>query len=154
MVYSGNMVGIAVLLSLSSTNILAAGFQTSFHSATSLSRGLGGAGVQGDDMADIYYNPAGTTLYSNGQKQGYLMVGDFSNRFTNTGSTQTLNGITLPGTGQSGGIDESVVGMSYQYTAPSNSNSSAGGYSSGTPLVMIMSIVPTGSAADMQSNPN
>ncbi len=92
----------------------ASGFQTSYHSVASFSRGLGGAGVSHDDLADMYYNPAGLSLYEPGTIQFSVGYGSFSNEFENNGST---NSFPAPGpsTGDEDGIDENIPNISFQW---------------------------------------
>lgn len=96
--------------------VWASGFQTTFHSVSSFSRGLGGAGVSGDDLADIYYNPAAASLYEGTGFQIYAGSGNVENTFNNLGSTQTLAGSRLPNVGLAQGLDEDFPGASFQFT--------------------------------------
>ena len=93
----------------------ASGFQTSYHSVSSFSRGLGGAGVSGDDLADFYYNPAGLSVYSPGNYQASLGIGKFSNDFVDKGSSNSLFG---PSDGPEQGIDETLPNFSGQWVLP------------------------------------
>lgn len=91
----------------------ASGFQTSYHSVSSFSRGLGGAGVGGDDLADIYYNPAALNSYRPGSWQIYFGYGRIENDFRNDGSTRSVGPVTFPSDGVEEGINEPTPSFSY-----------------------------------------
>jgi long-chain fatty acid transport protein len=99
-------------LFITSTSLQASGFQTSYHSVSSFSRGLGGAGVSGDDLADFYYNPAALSMYSRGNWQASFGVGNFENDYKDKGSTRSPLG---PSDGPEEGIDEDLLNISGQY---------------------------------------
>jgi len=101
-----------IVLYFSPAALNASGFQSSYHSVSSFSRGLAGAGVSGDDLADFYYNPAALSLYSPGNWQAYLGGGPFENDFKNKGSTRSFGG---PSDGIDDGIDEDILAGSAQW---------------------------------------
>ena len=95
----------------------AGGFQLSQQSPISTGRALGGVGVAGDDLADIFFNPAGATLYSSeAQVGGVYLVTD--NRFDDEGSFVTVGGMPSPATGPSDSIDETALTPSFYYVFP------------------------------------
>ena len=51
------------------TQTYAAGFQLSEQSAIQMGRAMAGAGVVGDDLSAVHYNPAGMTLLSGTRMQ-------------------------------------------------------------------------------------
>lgn len=51
------------------TQTYAAGFQLSEQSATQMGRAMAGAGIVGDDLSAVHYNPAGMTLLSGTRMQ-------------------------------------------------------------------------------------
>jgi long-chain fatty acid transport protein len=104
-----------LVLLFTSASSQASGFQSSFHSVSSFSRGLGGAGVSGDDLADIYYNPASLSLYKPGSWQVYFGYGSIENEFNNKGSSRSVLGTSSPSDGDVQGIDEPTPGFSFVY---------------------------------------
>ena len=109
--------------SLLSTGVYSSGFQVSFQSVSSFSRGAGGAGVAGDDLADIFYNPAGIRLYKDSEFQFFLSRLHIESNFTNTTSSQTIGGVTQPSVGASQGLDFDTSSGGLQYVHKTNGSS-------------------------------
>ena len=83
-----------------------AGFQISEQTVTGLGRAFAGSGVAGDDLSDMFYNPASMALHDERQFQAGLSVLSIDSKFQNQGSTQTLLGSAGPITIPSSGIDD------------------------------------------------
>lgn len=73
---------IAAGLVVASTQALSAGFQISESSVSGLGRAFAGAGVAGDDVSDMFYNPAGMFLAEGRQFQAGVSVIDSKGEFT------------------------------------------------------------------------
>jgi len=67
---------IAAGLVVASTQALSAGFQISESSVSGLGRAFAGAGVAGDDVSDMFYNPAGMFLAEGRQFQAGVSIID------------------------------------------------------------------------------
>ena len=72
------------------TLVHAAGFQLSQHSITMEGRAIAGTGVAGDDLGDLFANPASLTMYDEGEFQTGLSLVLIDNEFENEGSFQSL----------------------------------------------------------------
>lgn len=100
-----------------------AGFQISEQTVTGLGRAFAGSGVAGDDLSDMFYNPASMTLHDERQFQAGLSVLSIDSKFQNRGSTQTLLGptgfSTIPTSGidDNGGEDAAVPNLYYVFPA-------------------------------------
>lgn len=84
------VLGISVASACSISVVNAAGFQISEQSLSGLGRAFAGAGVAGDDLSDMFYNPGGMFLVEGTQFQAGTTLLDISGTFTNEGSTQRL----------------------------------------------------------------
>jgi len=107
---------------LSGSQAYGAGFQISESSVSGLGRAFAGAGVAGDDLSDMFYNPAGLMLLSD--ERQFQIGGTFissSGKVVNNGSTQsfaTTGGIlTVPVAGDDadGGEDSLVPNLYYAF---------------------------------------
>ncbi len=107
---------------LSGTQVYGAGFQISESSVTGLGRSFAGAGVAGDDLSDMFYNPAGMMLL--GDERQFQIGGTFINssgKLVNAGSTQTFatggGFVTVPtlGNDADGGEDSLVPNVYYAF---------------------------------------
>lgn len=110
--------GVSVASAFSVSAVNAAGFQISEQSLSGLGRAFAGAGVAGDDLSDMFYNPAGMFLVEGTQFQAGGTLLDISGVFTNEGSTQRLftgaGFATVPGRGiDSDGGDVAAVPHMY-----------------------------------------
>ncbi len=72
---------IAAVLMVASTQALSAGFQISESSVSGLGRAFAGAGVAGDDVSDMFYNPAGMFLVEGRQFQAGVSIIDSKSEF-------------------------------------------------------------------------
>ncbi|KJH68829.1 OmpP1/FadL family transporter [Chromobacterium violaceum] len=72
----------------------AAGFQLTEQSVTGMGRAYAGAGMAGDDLSAVFYNPAGMTLLSGTRVQGGLTYAEIDAPFS--GSNTSVS--HLPGT--------------------------------------------------------
>lgn len=73
---------VACGLIIASSQVYSAGFQISESSVTGLGRAFAGAGVAGDDVSDMFYNPAGMFLAEGRQFQLGISVIDSESKFT------------------------------------------------------------------------
>ncbi|MBQ4472576.1 MAG: outer membrane protein transport protein [Alphaproteobacteria bacterium] len=71
------LLGIAALACVS--EVQAGGFQLSEYSSTSIGRAFAGAGIVGDDLSAMAFNPAGMTLSKSGIQAGVSFVSMYSN---------------------------------------------------------------------------
>ncbi len=94
-----------------------AGFQISESTVAGLGRAFAGAGVAGDDVSDMFYNPAGLFLSPGRQFQGGLSIIDSQSEFS---------GSALPfgGPGDDGGETGAVPNL--YYTFPESGNKKYG----------------------------
>jgi len=113
--------GFAGLMAVS-VQIKGAGFQISEQSVSGLGRAFSGSGVAGDDLSDMFYNPAIMVLNENRQFQAGLSLLSIDSAFRNRGSTQTLLGptgsVTIPTTGMDDNGGEDAVVPSVYYVFP------------------------------------
>ncbi|MGI9319519.1 MAG: OmpP1/FadL family transporter [bacterium] len=100
-------------LVVTSNQALSAGFQISEASVSGLGRAFAGAGVAGDDVSDMFYNPAGMFLADGRQFQAGLSIIDSQSEFA--GSAVPFGGPNADG-GTTG-----VVPNLY-YTFPESGN--------------------------------
>ena len=82
------------------TQTYAAGFQLSEQSAIQMGRAMAGAGVVGDDLSAVHYNPAGMTLLSGTRMQAtgtWVAVNlDYESRDGSVTENGRLKGQTIP----------------------------------------------------------
>lgn len=101
--------------------VRSAGFQISEQSVSGLGRAFAGSGVAGDDVSDMFYNPASMALSENRRFQAGLSFLSIDSAFRNQGSTQTLLGpagpVMIPTTGidDNGGEDAVVPNVYYVF---------------------------------------
>lgn len=115
-----------LLSSIVSSSAFAAGFQIN-PTASSVARAMGGNGIIGEDIGDMFFNPASLSLFSGEevfQAGGtYLSV---ENQFIDQGSFNTINlgggPVSLPLLGTNRASDDSGVpiGLFYTRAAPWN----------------------------------
>jgi len=112
------VLGLSVASAYSISAVHAAGFQISEQSLSGLGRAFAGAGVAGDDLSDMFYNPGGMFLVEGTQFQAGTTLLDISGVFSNEGSTQRLftgaGFATVPARGiNSDGGDVAIVPHMY-----------------------------------------
>lgn len=82
------------------TQTYAAGFQLSEQSAIQMGRAMAGAGIVGDDLSAVHYNPAGMTLLSGTRMQAtgtWVAVNlDYESRDGSVTENGRLKGQTIP----------------------------------------------------------
>ena len=100
-------------LVLASSHVYSAGFQISESTISGLGRAFAGAGVAGDDVSDMFYNPAGMFLAEGRQFQVGVSVIDTSFDF---------NGSAVPfgGPGDDGGETTPVPNLYYVFPESGN----------------------------------
>jgi len=114
---------VAIAAGFASTNLMAGGFQLSEHTVTGLGRALAGSGVAGDDLSDMYANPAGLMLAGDGRRMQFGLAGlDINGGFTNEGSTQQLltesGFVTIPSRGPDSDAADSAAIPNLYYVSP------------------------------------
>ena len=72
----------------------AAGFQLTEQSALGMGRAYAGAGLSGDDLSAVFYNPAGMTLLSGTRVQGGFTYAEIDAPFNGSNTTTTVNPVT------------------------------------------------------------
>lgn len=72
----------------------AAGFQLTEQSVAAMGRAYAGAGVAGDDLSAVFYNPAGMTLLSGTRAQGGLTYAEINAPFNGSNTTVSANPLT------------------------------------------------------------
>ena len=87
----------------------ASGFQITQQSGPSLLRSIGGAGLSGDDLGDLFYNPASLWLYEEGSIQLGLTSISTDVQLSDTGSFQSVQGNSLPVQGTSGRLNDTAI---------------------------------------------
>ena len=100
-------------LMIASGHVYSAGFQISESSVSGLGRAFAGAGVAGDDVSDMFYNPAGMFLSEGRQVQLGLSVIDSESDFTGTA-------VPFGGPSDDGGETGSVPNFFYVMPASGN----------------------------------
>ena len=100
-------------LIIASSHVYSAGFQISESTVSGLGRAFAGAGVAGDDVSDMFYNPAGMFLAEGRQVQLGLSVIDSESDFT--GSAQPFGGPNDDG-GETGTVPN------FYYVMPDSGN--------------------------------
>ena len=104
---------IALGLAVASAQAMSAGFQISESSISGLGRAFAGAGVAGDDVADMFYNPAGMMLVDGRQFQAGVSIID---------SQSDFSGSAVPFGGPSADGGTTGVVPNLYYTFPSSGN--------------------------------
>ncbi|MGC0155337.1 OmpP1/FadL family transporter [Chromobacterium vaccinii] len=74
--------------------VQAAGFQLTEQSVAGLGRAYAGAGVAGDDLSAVFYNPAGMTLLSGTRVQGGATYAEIDAPFHGSNTSTTVNPLT------------------------------------------------------------
>lgn len=87
-----------------------AGFQISESSVSGLGRAFAGAGVAGDDVSDMFYNPAGMALVEGRQFQAGVSIIDSESSFSGSG-------IPFGGINDDGGETGVVPNLYYAFPA-------------------------------------
>ncbi len=109
--------GLAAVLTLPASQVMAGGFQLSDHSVTGLGRNHAGYGVVGDDASAVQFNPAGLTLLNKKQVQFGAVINMVSADIEDDGSS-------LPpgrtGNSSEDGTPSAVVVPSFYYVHPVN----------------------------------
>ena len=100
-------------LVLASAQVYSSGFQISEATVSGLGRAFAGAGVAGDDVSDMFYNPAGMFLAEGRQVQLGLTVIDSESKFT--GSATPFGGPNDDG-------GETGVVPNFYYVMPASGN--------------------------------
>jgi len=118
------LLGLTFILYCSSqSNAIAAGFQLSQHSVSMEGRAIAGTGVAGDDLGDIFANPASLTLYDKREFQTGISLVRIDNEFNNEGSFQTLlspaGAVRLPSSGRDDTSETSGLVPHLYYVFPS-----------------------------------
>ncbi|OQS47793.1 OmpP1/FadL family transporter [Chromobacterium violaceum] len=72
----------------------AAGFQLTEQSVLGMGRAYAGAGMAGDDLSAVFYNPAGMTLLSGTRVQGGFTYAEIDAPFNGSNTTTTVNPLT------------------------------------------------------------
>ncbi|HEX7027413.1 MAG TPA: TonB-dependent receptor [Gammaproteobacteria bacterium] len=83
-------------------HVNAGGFQISEQTAAGLGRGFAGSGIAADDVADMFYNPAGMALLQGRRLQAGISALAITADFTDDG------GSTATGSGGDGGTDSII----------------------------------------------
>ncbi|MGI9302858.1 MAG: OmpP1/FadL family transporter [Gammaproteobacteria bacterium] len=108
----------ALLLTMSQ-QALAAGFQITEQTITGLGRGFAASGIAGDDVGDLFYNPAGIVLQPKYNLQAggtFITAGtEFDNRGSNQELLTATGFVTVPstGSGDDGGKNALVPNIYY-----------------------------------------
>ena len=95
--------------------VYAGGFQNSQTTITALARGYSGVGIAGDDLSDMFYNPAGLALSDKRSFQFGAVVIDSSTDFKNANSSILINKFNMPISGieDNAGITSTVPVLYY-----------------------------------------
>lgn len=100
-------------LTFISSQVYSAGFQISESTVSGLGRAFAGAGVAGDDVSDMFYNPAGMFLAEGRQVQLGVSLIDSKSKFTGTATP-------FGGPNDDGG--ESAAVPNFFYVMPESNN--------------------------------
>ena len=90
---------VALLQACLIQNVSAGGFQNSQTSVSALGRGYSGVGIAGDDLSDMFYNPAGLILQENNSFQFGSIIVDSNTEFEDTNSSLSVGNTQLPASG-------------------------------------------------------
>ncbi|NKB62790.1 MAG: hypothetical protein GKR95_11950 [Gammaproteobacteria bacterium] len=100
-----------------------AGFQNSAVSATGIGRAHAGAGISGDNVSDMFANPASLSLRDGREFEAGLHAVSLSAPFENNGSTQTYAGVlTVPAQGSNSDAGTNSLIPSFYYTSALSEN--------------------------------
>ena len=126
------------------TQTYAAGFQLSEQSAIQMGRAMAGAGVVGDDLSAVHYNPAGMTLLSGTRMQAtgtWVAVNlDYESRDGSVTENGRLKGQTIPAGFITHQINDSLwagLGLTVPYGMGTEFDESWGGMDRGTESMIL-----------------
>ena len=109
-IYNHGITSATLLLLLSCVpSAYSSGLQITQQSGPALLRSMGGAGLSGDDLGDLFYNPASLWLYEDAAIQVGVTTISTDIDVVNTGSLQSIQGRMLPVQGANGRLDDSNV---------------------------------------------
>ena len=132
------------------TQTYAAGFQLSEQSAIQMGRAMAGAGVVGDDLSAVHYNPAGMTLLSGTRMQAtgtWVAVNlDYESRDGSVTENGRLKGQTIPAGFITHQINDSLwagLGLTVPYGMGTEFDENWGGMDRGTEsMILTFDITP------------
>ena len=126
------------------TQTYAAGFQLSEQSAIQMGRAMAGAGVVGDDLSAVHYNPAGMTLLSGTRMQAtgtWVAVNlDYESHDGSVTENGRLKGQTIPAGFITHQINDSLwagLGLTVPYGMGTEFNENWGGMDRGTESMIL-----------------
>ena len=126
------------------TQTYAAGFQLSEQSAIQMGRAMAGAGVVGDDLSAVHYNPAGMTLLSGTRMQAtgtWVAVNlDYECRDGSVTENGRLKGQTIPAGFITHQINDSLwagLGLTVPYGMGTEFDENWGGMDRGTESMIL-----------------
>lgn len=126
------------------TQTYAAGFQLSEQSAIQMGRAMAGAGVVGDDLSAVHYNPAGMTLLSGTRMQAtgtWVAVNlDYESRDGSVTENGRLKGQTIPAGFITHQINDSLwagLGLTVPYGMGTEFDENWGGMDRGTESMIL-----------------
>lgn len=126
------------------TQANAAGFQLSEQSSIQIGRAMAGAGVVGDDLSAVHYNPAGMTLLSGTRMQAtgtWVAVNlDYESRDGSVTENGRLKGQTIPAGFITHQINDSLwagLGLTVPYGMGTEFDENWGGMDRGTESMIL-----------------
>lgn len=126
------------------TQTYAAGFQLSEQSAIQMGRAMAGAGIVGDDLSAVHYNPAGMTLLSGTRMQAtgtWVAVNlDYESHDGSVTENGRLKGQTIPAGFITHQINDSLwagLGLTVPYGMGTEFNENWGGMDRGTESMIL-----------------
>lgn len=126
------------------TQANAAGFQLSEQSSIQMGRAMAGAGVVGDDLSAVHYNPAGMTLLSGTRMQAtgtWVAVNlDYESRDGSVTENGRLKGQTIPAGFITHQINDSLwagLGLTVPYGMGTEFDENWGGMDRGTESMIL-----------------
>lgn len=126
------------------TQTYAAGFQLSEQSAIQMGRAMAGAGVVGDDLSAVHYNPAGMTLLSGTRMQAtgtWVAVNlDYESHDGSVTENGRLKGQTIPAGFITHQINDSLwagLGLTVPYGMGTEFDENWGGMDRGTESMIL-----------------
>lgn len=126
------------------TQTYAAGFQLSEQSAIQMGRAMAGAGIVGDDLSAVHYNPAGMTLLSGTRMQAtgtWVAVNlDYESRDGSVTENGRLKGQTIPAGFITHQINDSLwagLGLTVPYGMGTEFDENWGGMDCGTESMIL-----------------
>lgn len=126
------------------TQTYAAGFQLSEQSAIQMGRAMAGAGVVGDDLSAVHYNPAGMTLLSGTRMQAtgtwVALNLDYESRDGSVTENGRLKGQTIPAGFITHQINDSLwagLGLTVPYGMGTEFDENWGGMDRGTESMIL-----------------